>query len=274
MRDLHEVIDLDAFLNPRTAKPGPVNRRVRADLDIVIDLNKSELLKFFLAAIDHLKSKSVCANHRAAVNNHAQTNAGSLADRYSRINQACRSNYRFMTDVAPRADDRIVTDLRASFDHSMRLDRHPLSELGAWIDNHGWMNPGRKCNRLRGQFQHDLLEGFCRICDTNLSGRDRLGKIRRNENGGSAGFTQESDIFSIGEKTDLPGGCFYEGRSAGDFQPRVADQLAAGHCRQFLKGKSHWDGCSVKEDETSHLWRTAYVSASSNFRSSVVGVYR
>jgi hypothetical protein len=50
-----------------------------------------------------------------------------------------------------------------------------------------------------------------------LSGGDRLDKISRNENGRGARFAQESNIFSIGKKTDLSGSRFRERRSTCDF---------------------------------------------------------
>src|SRR5262249_44955058 len=51
VRNLHQIIDLDALLNPSPAKTRAVHRRVRADLDVVIDLDNSQLLNFFLSAI-------------------------------------------------------------------------------------------------------------------------------------------------------------------------------------------------------------------------------
>src|SRR6266571_3160907 len=229
MRDLHEIVDLDTLLNPCPAKTSTINRRVRADLDIVINLNNSELLDFFLAAIDHLKSKAVRANDRAAMDDHSRANAGALADRYPRINQASRSNYRFMTNVARCPDHSAVTDPRASFDHRVRLDRDAFSELGAWIDNRAWMDTRRKRDRVWSEFEHDLLEVFCRIRYANLRGWNDLGKVRRNKNGGGASFTHGPRIFSIRKKADFAGSCFRERRSPGDFQRRISDQFTVEH---------------------------------------------
>src|SRR5207248_7632797 len=130
MRDLHEIVDLDTLLNPCPAKTSTINRRVRADLDIVVDLNNSKLLDFSLAAIDHLKSEAVRANDRAAMDDHPRANAGALADRYPRINHASRSYYRFMTNVAPCPDDSAGTDPRTGFDNRVRLDRDAFAKIG------------------------------------------------------------------------------------------------------------------------------------------------
>src|SRR5207245_5790988 len=74
VRDLHEIVDLCSLLDPGSAKTGAIDSRVGADLDIIVDLYNSKLLNFFLAAIDHLESKSVGANYRTAVNDHARAN--------------------------------------------------------------------------------------------------------------------------------------------------------------------------------------------------------
>src|SRR4029453_14196542 len=65
--------------------------------------------------------------------------------------------------------------------------------------------------------QSRLLEGPWWILDANLSGGDGLGKIRWNEDGRGARFAQESNVFSIRKKTDLPRSRFCERRSARDF---------------------------------------------------------
>src|SRR6266567_2240381 len=160
VRDLHEIVDLCSILDPGSAKTGAIDSRVGADLHIIVDLYNSELLNFFLAAIDHLESKSVSANDRAAMDDHTRADAGAFTDRHSRINQARRSNDRFMTNVSPCTDDRAVTDLGSSFDHRVRLDRDALSELDAWIDNRAWVNARRKRDRFWRKLEHDLLESF------------------------------------------------------------------------------------------------------------------
>src|SRR5262249_43052034 len=80
VRNLHEIIDLHALLNPCPAKPRTINSRVRADLNIIVNLDDAELLNFLLPAIDHLETKAIRSNYRAAVNDHARANPASLAN--------------------------------------------------------------------------------------------------------------------------------------------------------------------------------------------------
>src|SRR5262245_6421582 len=70
VRNLDEIVDLHAFLYPCAAKARAVDGSVRADLDVVVDLNDAELLNFLLPAIDHFEAETVRANHRAAVNDY------------------------------------------------------------------------------------------------------------------------------------------------------------------------------------------------------------
>ncbi len=170
-----------------------------------------------------------------------------------------------MPDVRSCADDRVVADLGACFDDYVRLDRHAFSELSARIDDRAWVNPWREGDRFRREFEHNLLECFGWIGDANLTGGNRLGEIRRNEHCGGARSAQESNVFSVHKKTDLTGGRFRERRSAGDFESRIADQLAAEHCREFLESKGHGQVKALKREK---------VSATPRFGASGADVFR
>jgi hypothetical protein len=71
VRNLHEIIDLNAFLDPCPAKSRPVHGCVRTDFDVVTDLYDPELLKLLLPAINHFKTESIGSNYRAAVDDYA-----------------------------------------------------------------------------------------------------------------------------------------------------------------------------------------------------------
>ena len=70
MCDLYEIIDLHALPDPRPAKPRAVDGRVRADLDIIVDLNDAELLNLLLSVIDHFKTETVRTDDCTAVNDY------------------------------------------------------------------------------------------------------------------------------------------------------------------------------------------------------------
>jgi hypothetical protein len=87
------------LLNPRPSESGAINCRVGTDLDIVVDLNDTELLNFFLPSVDHFKTETVRSDNGTTVNDHARANAASLPDCYARINQARSANHSLMPNV-------------------------------------------------------------------------------------------------------------------------------------------------------------------------------
>src|SRR5207247_263846 len=143
VRNLHEIVDLHALLNPRPAKTRAINCGVRADLNIIVDLNNPELLNFFVLAIYHLKSETIRANHCTAVNDHTRPNAASLSNGHSRINETRRSDHRLLSDVTSCANDRVVAESYPGLDDRVRLDRNTLRKLCAWIAHSSWGN-GRR----------------------------------------------------------------------------------------------------------------------------------
>jgi hypothetical protein len=239
VRDLHEIIDLHTLLNPCPAKTRAIDRRVRADLDVVVDLDDAELLNFFLPAIDHFKTKTVRADDCPAVNDHARSDAASLTNRHEWVNETAGSDCRPVSDVASSADDCVVADIYSGLNDGMRLDRHALSKFRARINDRGGVNPGRKRDWLRREFQHDLLERLCGIRNANLRGIDRLGEIGRNKNCRRARFTEQPKIFSVSKEADFPRGRFRQRRRARDLQRRIADYIATGYGRYVSESKSH-----------------------------------
>src|SRR6202035_1012542 len=66
--NLNEIVDLDPFLNPSASKSGPIDRGVRTNLDIIIDLNDPKLRHFFVTAVRRFKAETIGSDDRAAVN--------------------------------------------------------------------------------------------------------------------------------------------------------------------------------------------------------------
>src|SRR5947208_7816552 len=83
---LHQIINLRAGLNPSAAKTRSIDRRVRADLYIIVDLNNPNLWHFLLTPRLHFEPESVCPNYGAAVQNQSPPDTERLPDWHSRIN--------------------------------------------------------------------------------------------------------------------------------------------------------------------------------------------
>src|SRR4030095_6944949 len=116
VRDLYEIVDLNALLDPCPAKPRAIHGGVCADLDVVVDLDNSELLNFLVAAIDDFETKAVSSDNSASVNNPARANLASLPNCHVGMNVARGPNHRFVSDVAPPANDRVVANFGTGFD--------------------------------------------------------------------------------------------------------------------------------------------------------------
>src|SRR5260370_941432 len=125
VRDLHEIVDLNALLDPGPTESSSINGCVCPDLDVVVDLNNSELRNFLVTAFDEFEPKAIRADHCTAVNNDARADSRSFANGYVRINHARRADRAFVSDVAAGAGHCVVTDFHARFDDLMRSHRDP-----------------------------------------------------------------------------------------------------------------------------------------------------
>ena len=88
VRHVHQVVELCAAPYARLSQRAPIDRRIRADLNVVINHQRSLLRKRRIRArlrIAHI-SKSIRAQHHACVNHDP------IADRCSRINHHSRIN--------------------------------------------------------------------------------------------------------------------------------------------------------------------------------------
>src|ERR1043165_9215061 len=158
MRDLYEIVDLHALLDPCPAETRTIDSGVRANLDIVVNLDNPDLLNLLLAAVDHFETKAIGSDNSAAVDDDTRTNLASLADRYVGINVTPGPDYRLVSDIAPRAHNGTITDSCSCVDYCQRLNRNAPTELGAWIDHCSGMNSGRKRDRFRCEFEQHFFE--------------------------------------------------------------------------------------------------------------------
>ena len=239
VRDLHEIVDLNAFLDPGPTESSAIDGCVCPDLNVVVNLDNSELRNFLVTAFDEFEPKTVRADYCTAVNNGACADSRLFANGYVRINQARRADNAFVSDVAAGADHGVVTDCRARFDDRMRLNRDAASDFCSWIDNRCRMNARPKSNRFGRQFQDNLLKGFRRVGHADLRGRGLPGKIQRNKNRRCPCLPKARQITRIGVKRDLARGRFRERCGPVNFQRRITAQFSSAKGREFLKSKTH-----------------------------------
>src|SRR5688572_9253997 len=87
MSDLDEVVDLRTALDPRLADRRAVDRRVRSDLDIVLENNTAGLRNLQPSLLFVLRvTESVRADRRVVVNDAIRADLAILADGNSGVN--------------------------------------------------------------------------------------------------------------------------------------------------------------------------------------------
>ena len=75
-----------------------------------------------------------------------------------------------MSDVAARADDRVVANLRPRFNDSIRLNGNSFAQLCLRVNNGTRVDSWGKLHRGRRKPAHDLLKSFGRIFHPNYRG--------------------------------------------------------------------------------------------------------
>ena len=78
--DLDEVVDFRPLLDPRAPEPGPVDGHIRADLDVVIDLDAAGLGDLHVPPAGEFVPEAVAPDDRAGMDDDAGADEGPLAN--------------------------------------------------------------------------------------------------------------------------------------------------------------------------------------------------
>ena len=128
--DLHEVVDLRAGLDARLADGGPIDGRVRAELDIVLDDHRCDLGDFLVCAVaPSNESVPVAADDDAVLEHDAVANRDALANRDVRVEDAVNADPRAGTNRHVRKDDRAIADDHSFAHGDERADRHAIAQM-------------------------------------------------------------------------------------------------------------------------------------------------
>ena len=112
--DLHEVVDLRARLDARLADRRTIDRRVRAELDVVFDDDGGDLRDLLVRAVAAAdEAVAVAADHDAVLQDDAIADRHALADRDVGMDHAVGADARAGADRDVGKDDRAVADRRA-----------------------------------------------------------------------------------------------------------------------------------------------------------------
>lgn len=131
--DLHEIIDLAPLADPRRTKPASINRRVRADLDVIPHLDGADLRYFPVAAVFKLVAKAIGSDDRAGVNANSIAEHRIALERDVRGKMAIAAKRARRSDVAPRRDHASRANHRVASNRYERVDISVSSDSGGWI---------------------------------------------------------------------------------------------------------------------------------------------
>ena len=206
VRDLDQVVDLHALLDPGAAKARAIDRGAGADLHVVVDLHDPDLRDFLLGAADIFETETsepmttpLWMITRSPILD-ALAN-GDVADKSSNVAPIAG----LVADIAVRADADAVADRHARLEHRMRADRNVLC-LTTLLGHDGGRDGSPLGNTIGGgaNLMHHLLESLRRIRDPNLR-RARFvpRNPSRHKSRSGAGSAEGGEITRVAVKGDL-----------------------------------------------------------------------
>ena len=105
VRHLDQVVDLGAGTDPRLSHCRPVDRGLRADLDVVFDHHAADLGDLLVGAVGApCEPEPVAADHRAVLNHDPVPDADALANRDAGVQDAVVANSGVTADHHVRVD--------------------------------------------------------------------------------------------------------------------------------------------------------------------------
>src|SRR5215207_3706991 len=128
MGDLHEIVELDAFLDDGVVDGAPVDRRVGANLDVVTDYDAADLRNLLPGATIRRKTEAVGADHGTRMQDATRTDSHAIEQRNSRADSSAsayrnvraqhgaRADHGFLADNTVAADEHVSANLRAGGD--------------------------------------------------------------------------------------------------------------------------------------------------------------
>src|SRR5262249_42174362 len=131
VRDLHEVVDLGARLDPRLADRRTIDRRVRADLHIVFDDDVGVLRDLQMRAVGLPgEPEAIAADDGAVENRHATADDNVIANRHAGMDDTIVADARAGANRDVGKNDRARADRRARAHRDERTDRGIRADAG------------------------------------------------------------------------------------------------------------------------------------------------
>ena len=149
--DLHQIVNFGSFPHPRCPHGGPINRRVCAQFDFVLQLDNTGLRLGQNGPVGQRDvAESVSANNDTALQDHAIANHHALTHDRSGMSRKVMANADFGVNHHMRKDTRIFADLHPITNHRIGADEGVLADAGRGRDDRRGMDPlGRFIPRVQ-----------------------------------------------------------------------------------------------------------------------------
>ena len=140
VRDLDEIIELDAAADDRRLEGSPVDAGICADLHVVFDDHLADLGKLDVAFTVPDESEAVRTNHCTGVDNDPVSDFDILIYNAARIQGAAVADLAAFSDIATGLDRRLIANHSAGFNNGAGTDLHAVTDLGVGSNRCARMN--------------------------------------------------------------------------------------------------------------------------------------
>ena len=135
--DLAQVVDLGAVADRRHAGLRPVDAGVRADLDVVAELDRADLRDLVERAVEERPAEAVAADHGAGLQHDAIAQRAAVGDVGARVEQAVRADRRAVAPIVTPGDSTLRSPTARARRSRPAADPDVRAERRGRIDGRG-----------------------------------------------------------------------------------------------------------------------------------------
>ena len=122
MGNLHQVVQLHAFVNDGTAHGRAVHTGIGTNLHIILDNHITNLWNLIVTICIGSKAEAICTDDRSGMNRYTVTDMAVVIDRYMRIDACVVTNHHIVTDAGKGSNVAVFSDLCRSRNKSQRIN--------------------------------------------------------------------------------------------------------------------------------------------------------
>ena len=235
VRDLHEVVDLGAAPHDRVAEHRAIDRRVGADLHVVLDEDPAHLRDLAVRLPVECVAEAVGPDHRARMDDDPPAELDAGAEHHARV------EHRVLADLGARPDERERVHAhagaqdRARLDHGQRADRGGRVDPRVRRDHRGGIDAGRR-GRRRVEEREQPDERLPGLRRPQQRRRKAAGVVARQKRAGARG-RRGRGVTGVDQEGDVLGTGSVEGLHAGDDPGRIALQRRLEGLGELTEGE-------------------------------------